>query len=784
MGPARNASLENLPLDKAIGLLSGQSSWLTKRIPRLGHAFLADGPHGVRARPADSTDLAIGGTLPATCFPTAVTLASTWDPDLVRRVGRAIGKEAKQLGVDVVLGPGLNLKRHPLCGRNFEYFSEDPYLTGVLATALTEGLQSSGVGASAKHFAVNNQETNRFVVDARVDLRTLHELYLRGFEMVVRNAKPWTVMAAYNLVNGEHACENQYLLTQVLRDDWGFDGLVMSDWGAVSDRVAGVKAGLDLEMPGSKGLWDGEVAKAVAAGTLDKEDVLKCATRVVDLIARSNRNRPAKPEVSDRTLAKNDALAREAAAAGAVLLKNDGILPLKPATKVAAIGAFAAEPRYQGFGSSHVNAAHVTSALDEFGARGVTVEYARGYDPLKSEDDASALTEAVVAARNADVAIVFAGLPPFIESESFDRENLLLPAQHDALITAVAAANPNVVVVLFNGAPVLMPWLSEVRAVLEVYLGGQAGGGAIVDLLYGDANPSGRLAETFPRRLSDVPANANFPGSPHQVIYAEQEMVGYRHNVTNNVHPLFPFGFGLSYTTFLWDDIAVDREWLDITELPDGAGTLAAAATVSLVVKNTGSRAGADVIQIYLHDRTGLVTRPRRELAAFAKVYLGSNESQKVKIAIPKAAFAAWDVEKRRWRVPSGHWEIEVARHSQDVIAVLPVTVSGDLHHPLPASPAPAAEPERPVKPFTRDSTMSELEQSFVGRRLAAMVRKGAFPAEGDELTNYMVERQTNELPIRAGAMFSNGRLSLKMVDAILAAANGKATGLLGVFKR
>ena len=771
---SRATTLDNLPLDKAIGLLSGESSWLTKRVPRLGQAFLADGPHGVRARPADSTDLAIGGTLPATCFPTAVTLASTWDPALVQRVGRAIGKEAKQLGVDVVLGPGLNLKRHPLCGRNFEYFSEDPYLTGIMASALTTGVQSVGVGTSAKHFAVNNQETNRFVVDARVDLRTLHELYLKGFEMVVRNAKPWTVMAAYNLVNGEHACENKYLLTDVLRDDWGFDGLVMSDWGAVSDRVVGVKAGLDLEMPGSKGTWDNEVAKAVADGSLDKAEVLKCATRVIDLIARSHRDHPKNPQVSARTLAKSDAIAREAAAAGAVLLKNDGILPLNPTIKVAVIGAFADQPRFQGFGSSHVNAAAVTTALSELTSRNIDFDYAQGYEPLKSADDAKAITEAVSIAKNAEVAVVFAGLPPIIESESFDRENLAMPAQHDALITAVAAANPNTIVVLFNGAPLLMPWLDEVRAVLEVYLGGQAGGGAIVDILYGDVNPSGRLAETFPRSLADVPANANFPGSPHQVTYAEQEMVGYRHNVTNNVLPLFPFGYGLSYTTFTWQNVQCDRDWLDISDLPEGAGTSETAGTISLLVKNIGDRAGAEVVQVYLHDKTGLVPRPRRELAAFTKVYLAPGEAAKVKIPISKAAFGAWDVEKGKWRVPSGHWEIEVARNSQDVIAVVPVSVSGDLQHPLPASPAPKPVPERPVRPFTRDSTVTELEQTFVGRRVAALMRRAAFPDEGDELTRHMVERQTNELPIRSGAMFSNGKMSLKMVDAILATADGR----------
>jgi len=775
-------SVESMPLDQAIGLLSGETTWLTKNVPGLGQAFVADGPHGVRAIPG-STNLDIVGALPATCFPTAVTLASTWDPELVERVGEAIGKEAKALGVDVILGPGMNIKRHPLCGRNFEYLSEDPYLTGTMASALTLGIQSQNVGTSVKHFAVNNQETNRFVVDARVDLRTLHELYLRGFEMVVRGAKPWTVMAAYNLVNGTHACENEYLLNDTLRDSWGFDGLVMSDWGAVSDRVAGIKAGLDLEMPASKGTWDSEVVKAINAGELSRDEVNQCAERVVALVEKSNKFTPRKREIPAKLLAQNNTLAREAAAAGSVLLKNDGILPISPATKIAVIGAFAKEPRFQGYGSSFVNAAKVTSAIDAFEAKGIETNYARGYDPLKSPDDAFALTEAVVAARKADVAIVFAGLPPVIESESFDRENLLLPAQHDAAITTVAAANPNTIVVLVNGAPVLMPWLGQVRAVLEVYLGGQAGGGAIVDMLYGDAEPSGRLAETFPKRLEDVAANENFPGSPHQVVYAEQQMVGYRYNTTEQVGPLFPFGYGLSYSTFRWTNAVVNQEDIGIPALPNGAATLTPACQVEVTVTNVGSRPSSEVVQVYLRDQTGLVERPRRELAAFAKTHLAPGESKRVVIPVPKAAFGIWDVVSNTWQVPSGHYELEVARNSAEIVAALPVTVSGTITERVQPVLPPAAEPARQVRPFTRESTLGELEQTFVGRRVSAIVRKGAMPEDGDELNRNMFERQANETPIRTAAMFSGGKLTLKMADAIVAAANSNLKTIPALFR-
>ena len=775
-------SVNSLPLDQAIGLLSGETTWLTKNVPGLGQAFVADGPHGVRAIPG-STNLDIVGALPATCFPTAVTLASTWDPHLVEQVGQALGKEAKALGVDVILGPGMNLKRHPLCGRNFEYLSEDPYLTGTMAAALTEGIQSQNVGTSVKHFAVNNQETNRFVIDALVDLRTLHELYLKGFEMVIRGAKPWTVMAAYNSVNGTHACENEYLLRETLRDNWGFEGLVMSDWGAVSDRVAAVKAGLDLEMPGSKGAWDSEIAQAVKTGILTRADIDECAQRVIELVEKSNLLNPKKREIPAKMLTAHNTLARQVAAAGTVLLKNDGILPLDKAIKIAVIGAFAKEPRFQGYGSSFVNAAKVTTAFDAFEAVGVSPEYARGYDPLKSPDDAAALTEAVVAARKADVAIVFAGLPPVIESESFDRENLLLPAQHDALITAVAAANPNTIVVLVNGAPVVMPWLNQVRAVLEVYLGGQAGGGAIVDVLYGNAEPGGRLAETFPKRLEDVPANVNFPGSPHQVVYAEQLNVGYRYNTTEQIAPLFPFGYGLSYTTFRWTNATVDRENLTVDSLPDGAATLAPACKVEVTVTNAGNRPGTEVVQVYLRDQTGLVERPRRELAAFAKVALAPGQSKRVTIGVPKAAFGVWDVSSQAWQVPTGHYELEVARNSAEIVAALPITVAGTFAEKLTPVPPPVAGKERPVRPFTRESTIGELEQTFVGRRFGAITRKAAMPDDADELNRMMVDRQNTELPIRAAAMFSGGKLTLKMADAVIAAANSNLRGIPALLK-
>jgi beta-glucosidase len=768
-----------LSLAQQIALLSGADVWRTRAVPEAGvpSCMLSDGPHGLRFQPATGDNLGTGGSEPATCFPTAVTLASSWDEALVADVAAAVAVEALAAGVDVVLGPGLNIKRHPLCGRNFEYYSEDPLLSGRLAAAAVRGLQDRGVGACLKHFAVNNQESHRFVVDAVVDERTLREIYLRGFEYAVTTARPWTVMAAYNLVNGAWATENRRLLTDVLRGEWGFEGLVMSDWAAVADRVAAVAAGTDLEMPGSAGLWDREVLDAVRRGDLPADLITASAQRVLDLVARSPRHEPG-PFPADA----HDALARRAAAEGTVLLTNDGLLPLAPGGTVAVIGAFAEQPRYQGAGSSLVNPTRLTTALDEFRRRGADVTYAPGYDPRRSVRDDALIDEAVRAARAADVAVVLAGLPPADEGEGYDRTHLNLPEQHDALIAAVTAANPRTVVALSNGAPVLMPWRDAPAAIVESYLGGQASGAALVDVLYGDAEPGGRLAETFPAALADVAADPWFPGDPHQVEYREGLFVGYRHHTTAGVAPLFPFGHGLSYTSFAWDGIAV------------GSGTVDAGAdvTVRLTVTNTGPRAGSDVVQVYLSDRTGVVLRPRRELAGFAKVRLGPGESTEVTVVVPARAFAFYDVTAGDWRIPSGPFAVEVARSSVDVVCSLTVVVSGGVASAPegPGTPAIAVSDElfaarlgrpvprpRPVRPYTRQSTLGQLSGTRIGRLLFAVLwRMAPFDAEtkADETAMATYRRALEELPLRGAAIYSGGKLRLRTVDVLLALLNGR----------
>ena len=772
-------SAGSLTLRQQISLLSGGDVWRTQSLPELGvpSAVLSDGPHGLRFLADAADQLGLSGSEESTCFPTAVTIASTWDENLAEEIGEGLAAEARALGVDVVLGPGLNIKRHPLCGRNFEYFSEDPLLSGRLAAAMVTGLQRHGVGACLKHFAVNNQESHRFVVDAIVDERTLRELYLSGFEHAVKASRPWTVMAAYNQVNGHPATDHHRLLSTILRGEWGFDGLVMSDWAATNDRVAAVAAGLDLEMPSSAGLSDREVAQAVESGRLPAELVTASAQRVLDLVARS-----ARTQRSAIPVAEHDALARRAAAEGTVLLTNDGLLPLAPSRSIALIGAFAEQPRYQGSGSSKVTPTRITTALDELRRRGTKVSYARGYDPAAARPDAALIAEAVGIARAADVAVVMVGLPPSRESEGFDRTDLGLPAQHDELVAAVCAANPRTVVALSNGAPVLMPWKDAPAAILESYLGGQAGGGALVDVLYGDVEPSGRLAETFPASLDDVAADPYFPGEPHQVEYREGLYVGYRYHTTTGREPLFPFGHGLGYTTVEWSDVDVDRSAVQ-------AGDDVA---VTLTVRNTGPREGSDVIQIYRYDRSGVVARPRRELAGFAKVRLQPGESRTVTVTVPGRAFAFYDVQARDWRVPSGAYDLEVARSSTDVVATVSVTVKDgvDTAAELAGAPLVAASDEqfrqrlghpiptpRPVRPFTRQSTVEEIGVTRVGRLLKAIMWRLApidDATKADATAMAMIERGLAELPLRGAAIHSGGKLRWGSVDILLDVLNGR----------
>ncbi|MFN2522763.1 MAG: glycoside hydrolase family 3 C-terminal domain-containing protein [Mycobacteriales bacterium] len=572
--------IASLSLEQKVSLLSGRDFWSTRALDvGVPSVVMTDGPHGVRLQADDFGQMGLHASRPATCFPPAVAVGSSWDPDLAARVGAAVGREARALGVHVVLGPGVNIKRSPLCGRNFEYYSEDPLLSGVLAAAHVRGQQAQGVGASVKHFAANNQETDRMRVSADVDERTLREIYLPPFERVVTEAIPATVMAAYNRINGVHACENRWLLTDVLRDEWGFAGVVVSDWGGVNDAVAAVRAGLDLQMPGPADADGLRLLAAVRAGELDEAAVDEAVRRVLALAGFADVE-----QAEPVDLESHHALARELAAECAVLLKNDDVLPLTAGQRIAVIGEFARTPRYQGGGSSHINPTQVDAALDAIASLTADVQFAPGFSLDEGTDGAALRDTAVGLARSADVAVVFAGLGAREESEGFDRATLDLPPDQVALIRAVAAVAPRTVVVLSHGGVVsLEGWVDDVDAVLDCSLLGQAGGGATADLMFGLVNPSGHLAETIPIRLEHTPSYVNFPGEQGHVRYGEGVMVGYRWYETVGLPVRYPFGHGLSYTTFATTDVAVESTGTD-------------SARVTVTVSNTGARLGKHVV--------------------------------------------------------------------------------------------------------------------------------------------------------------------------------------------
>ncbi|MEU6458969.1 glycoside hydrolase family 3 C-terminal domain-containing protein [Streptomyces sp. NPDC047065] len=668
------ALLEGLTLEEKAQLLDGSDFWRTQPVERLGipAIMLSDGPHGLRKQQEGGDHLGLLDSVPATCFPPAAGLASSWDTALLARVGEAIGRECRAERVSVVLGPGVNMKRSPLCGRNFEYYSEDPALAGELGAAFTDGVQSQGVGVSVKHYAANNQETDRMTVSAEVDERTLREIYLPAFETVVTKARPWTVMSSYNRINGTYVAESRTLLTGLLREEWGFDGLVVSDWGGVSRRARSLAAGVDLEMPASGGTGTRDIIEAVRSGQLAESDLDLAVTRLLTLVNRAGAGHDAATKVDAD--AHHD-LAREAALASAVLLKNEeGILPLNPAEggRIAVIGEFARTPRFQGAGSSQVNPTRVVPALDALrtalhGRR--EVAFAPGFVVESESADPALVAEAVRTAADADVAVVFLGLPPSYESEGYDRDHMNLPAHQIDLLNAVADVNERVVVVLTNGSAVcLTPWQERARAVLEGWLLGQAGGSAVADLLLGAAAPSGKLAETIPLRHEDNPAFGNFPGDFGRVHYGEGLLIGYRWYDTRRMPVAYPFGHGLSYTTFSYDDV-------DAVVRSDGAEP---EVEVTVTVTNTGDRPGTETVQLYVTDPESTVSRPAQELRAFARVALEPGESSLVTLALGRRAFAFWSETLDRWVVEGGTFGLRVGASSRDIRLETAVALTGD----------------------------------------------------------------------------------------------------------
>jgi len=740
--------LEALTLQEKATLLSGGGAWETAAVERLGilPAVLTDGPHGVR-RQADAEHFSLDASLPATCFPTAAALGSSWDADLLTAVGEALGAESRAAGLAVLLGPGVNIKRTPLCGRNFEYLSEDPVISGRLGAALVRGIQSQGVGASVKHFAANNQETGRMQISAEADERTLREIYLAGFEHVVTTAAPWTVMASYNKINGVHAAQNRWLLTTVLREEWGFDGLVMSDWGAVWDPVAAVAAGLDLEMPATGGASATRLVDAVKAGRLDEAVIDQAVMRLLTLLDRAA---AAPGPAAEVDFAGHHALARRAATESAVLLKNeDAILPLDPAARMtlAVIGEFARTPKFQGAGSSQINASQVDNALDairEAAGDHFQISFSPGF-PLSGEEDPAQLAEAVSAAAAAETAIVFLGLPDGADTEGSDRDHIDLPEVQLRLLRAVAEVNRNVVVVLANGGVVqVATWEQYARAILEGWLNGQAGGGAIADLLFGRANPCGRLAETIPLRLQDTPAYLNFPGDGAVVSYGERLYVGYRYYDAKDIPVSYPFGHGLSYTAFAYSGLQA---------VVDGEGE-EAVVRLELTVTNTGPLAGKEVVQVYVGDVASSVDRPVRELKAFTKVEIEPAKSARLNFELRARDLSFFSPVHGRWVLEGGDFELSVGGSSRD----LPLTVTVSV-------PAPAL-----ATPPTLASTIGEwLAHPAAGPVLLEAI--GAMP--GSALaSDPTVLRMVESLPLGHLIPMTGGRLDITGIGQFLEQAN------------
>ena len=660
--------LSELTLEEKAGLCSGADFWHTKAVERLGlpNVMVSDGPHGLRKQDTTGDHAGILDSIKAVCFPAASALSCSFDRGLARTLGEALGDECQAEGISTILGPAVNMKRSPLCGRNFEYFSEDPYLAGELAAHYVNGVQSKNVGTSVKHYAANNQETRRMSISSEADERTLREIYLTAFEKIVKEAQPWTMMCSYNCINGVYSCENDWLLNQVLRKEWGFQGLVMTDWGAMNNRVAALKAGLDLEMPASGGSTDQAIAEAVKTGRITGEELDTAVTRVLALVQKFYDNHTPKAAYDMEVHHK---LARQIATESAVLLKNENqVLPLKKNAKVAFIGEFAVKPRFQGGGSSHINCFKVTNAVEA--AADYQVTYAKGFDILKEELDEAELAQAVKLAKEAEVAVVFAGLPDHYESEGYDRTHLNLPPSQNQLIEEIVKVQPNTVVILHNGSPVVLPWVSRVMGILEVYLSGQAVGEAAVDLLYGSVNPSGKLAETFPLRLQDNPSYLNFPGTNREVEYKEGVLIGYRYYDARETDVLFPFGFGLSYTTFAYSDLKLRINGTDESGKTDGSKRLTDTDTleVTVKVKNTGSCFGKEVVQLYVHDKEASVLRPQKELKGFDKIALAPGEEKTLTFLLDKRSFAFYDTALGDWNAESGEYELLIGKSSRDIV--------------------------------------------------------------------------------------------------------------------
>ncbi len=792
--------VSKMTLEQKAAFVSGYDYWHLEEAPELGlpKINVTDGPHGLRKANPDKKDKSavdLSNSYPATCFPPAATSGCSWDPELLYKQGEALAEECLQHDVSVILGPGTNIKRAPTCGRNFEYFSEDPLLAGLCSAGLIKGVQSKGIGTSLKHFAANSQEAYRMVVNEVIDERALRETYLTAFEIAVKEAQPWTIMNSYNKINGVYSSENEWLQEKVARGEWGFEGLFVTDWGSSVDRIPGLKNGTDLEMPSSGDYNTNLIIEAVKSGELDEAILDKRVDNVVDLILKS---KPALEKKFTYDVEAHHQLAAEVAESSMQLLKNDeNILPVKKGQKIAVIGEMAKAPRFQGAGSSVINPTKISNAYEELEKLGVEMTYAQGYEKTKDEVNEMMFKQAVEAAKNADVAIVFAGLTEDFEGEGYDRINIEMPKSHNALISEVAKANPNTVVVLAGGSVIHMPWLGEVKALLNSGLGGQASGIAVANILTGKVNPSGKTTETYPLTFEDNPTYGNYPGGPVTSEHRESVYIGYRYYDKAKKDVAFPFGYGLSYTTFKYSDLKLSAALMkDTDELK-----------VSFKVKNTGSVAGAEIAELYVADKESTIFRPEKELRAFKKVYLEPGEEKEVKLTLGKRAFAFYNVNISDWCVESGDFEILVGSSSRDIKLsdTVKIQSTADCEIPDYSKTAPnyynnvaavtredfagiygeLPNPERDLtKKIDKYCCLDDASHTKWGGRINRLIvkimSKNGSDANGD---GKMLAAMATQIPVRNFMAMSMGVMSPKMLDGLLKILNDGESTFVGINK-
>jgi beta-glucosidase len=785
-----------MSLEDKVAFCSGADFWSTKALEQyaIPSIILTDGPHGLRKQVAAADNLGLNRSVPSTCFPTASATACSWDRGLLREMGEALGEEARQEGVSIILGPAVNIQRNPLGGRNFDYFSEDPYLAGEMAASWIQGVQSQGVGVAIKHFAGNNQEKLRMTSDSLIDERALREIYLPAFEKAVKAARPAAVMCAYNKLNGTYCSDNSYLLRDILRIEWGYEGVILTDWGAMNDRVKAFEAGLDLEMPGGVGYYDRAVLAAIQSGELPEEKLDESVDRLLELVLSAHANQRVDYHA-------HHALARKIAANSAVLLKNqDHLLPIGIHQKIALIGALAQNPRYQGTGSSIINPTQLSSLMDGFEEQKLEYSYYPGYS-LKGPISHELVEEAVAGAKGSDVAVILAGLTAEYEIEGLDRTDLSIPESHTELINRVAAANPNTVVVLVGGAPVEMPWLPKVKAVLNMLLAGQAGGLAAAELLTGKVNPSGKLAATYPVSYADVPSAGFYEAGGRQAQYRESIYVGYRYYEKARQAVLFPFGHGLSYTSFEYHDLILSKtEMRDTDQL-----------TAGVTIKNTGPVDGAEIVQLYVSDLQPGGFRPVKELRDFTKVVLRAGEEKQIEFVLNFRSFACYDPAAKSWSAPEGNYQISIGASSRDIRLQQDVVLLGTPRRPIPSSTAAwyttlsgkvsradfetlLGQPIGPEKTprrgeFTLSSTLRDMQGSFIIRRVIkaseAKIAQGLDGADQEDPTFRMMVEVFKNTPLKNLVTMSQGSMPANLARGLVEIANGNFfKGLIAMLRK